>query len=428
MNHKKFFGTANAALMIVIILTLVLAPGAWAQSKFKTLYKFTGGTDGSQPRAGLIFDQAGNMYGMTQGGGANGFGTVFKLTPNSDGSWSETVLHRFTGDTDGFMPHAGLTFDVAGNLYGTTSAGGAYGSGTVFELTPSSDGSWTENVLHHFNGKDGRDPMAGLIFDAAGNLYSTTFAGGAPELCVPSGGCGTVFKLTPNSDGSWTESVLYSFCSIAHCTDGGTSQAGLTFDAAGNLYGTTPLYGSRIAFGYGVVFKLTPNSDGSWTEAVLHQFRGGKDGGHPYANVTFDAAGNLYGTTNAGGAYGGGTVFELTPNSDGSWTENVLHHFNGKDGRGPMAGLIFDQAGNLYGTTEGGGNPSCGSYSNGCGVVFRLTPNAKGRWNETVLHTFTDHPGAFPLAGLVFDAAGNLYGTTSGDGTTTFGSVFEITP
>jgi uncharacterized repeat protein (TIGR03803 family) len=184
----------------------------------------------------------------------------------------------------------------------------------------------------------------------------------------------------------------------------------------------------------GVIFELTPNPDGSWKEKVLHTFMDGKDGESPNGALIFDQAGNLYGTTVGGSNLGDcdgvgcGTAFKLTPNPDGSWTESVLHHFTGgKDGADPAAGLIFDHAGNLYGTTEAGGNLNCNSGV-GCGVVFKLTPNSNGGWQERVLHAFTDRAGAFPLAGLIFDAAGNLYGTTGGDGTTTFGSVFEITP
>ena len=243
MHYKKFLGTASAALMIVIVVTLVLVPSASAQSKYKTLHKFTGGKDGSQPWAGVIFDQAGNLYGTTWHGGNQGIycldpsgcGVVFKLAPNSDGSWTESVLYNFcslTNCSDGKSPFAGLVFDQGGNLYGTTVNGGAYDDGTVFELAPKADGIWTETVVYNFTGDaDGSGPAAGLAFDAAGNLYGTTSSGGNLSGC-DGFGCGVVFKLAPSLGGSWTDSVLYSF---QGGTDGAAPNASLTFDAAGNL-------------------------------------------------------------------------------------------------------------------------------------------------------------------------------------------------
>jgi uncharacterized repeat protein (TIGR03803 family) len=391
-------------------LTLVLGSSAWA-AEYKTLNKFKqAGGGGSSPFAGLIFDAAGNLYGTTRYGGTHDHGTVFQLTPNGDGSWTKHTLHSFRHN-DGHNPLSSLIFDAAGNLYGTTSEGGAQSEGTVFQLTPNGDGSWTESVLHSFSGSDGANPAAGVIFDAAGNLYGTTSWGGAS-------GCGTVFELMPNGDGSWTESVLHSF-NDNECN----TPSGLIFDAAGNLYSTTFYGGPHDA---GTVFELTPNGDGSWTESVLHSFNG-SDGSGLFGGVTFDAAGNLYGTTSWGGGFGHGTVFELTPNGDGSWTEHILHSFGKHDGYNPQCSLIFDAVGNLYGTTNYGGSGSaCGTQ--GCGTVFELTPNGDGSWTESVLHKFKNHPSAYTYAGLVFDQAGNLYGTTYGDGTTTFGSVFEITP
>jgi len=352
MNAKKFSGTACAALMIAIAM-FMLAPGAWAASKYKTLHRFRG-KDGRQLEAGVILDAAGNLYGTTYGGGP-AYGIVFRLTPKSDGSWSETVLYNFQSGFDGSLPAASLIFDAAGNLYGTTSeGGGACYCGAVFKLAPNQDGSWTESVLYSFmGGSDGADPVASLIWDSAGSLYGTTAGGGS--------------------------------------------------------------------FGNGTVFKLTPNQDGSWTESVLYSFMGGSDSGSPYASLIFDSAGSLYGTTAGGGSFGNGTVFKLTPNQDGSWTEQVLHGFNYKDGEYPSAGLIFDAVGNLYGTAASGG-----AY--GYGVAFEMRLKPSGKWGYRVLHSFADRPGALVLAGLTIDATGNLYGTTCGDGSKTFGSVFEITP
>ena len=235
-----------------------------------------------------------------------GCGTVFRLVKSADGSWTETVLHTFTGDKGGSYPSAGVIFDPAGNLYGTAVGGGAYGYGVIFKLTPNQDGSWTEKVIHSFTGgKGGANPYATLIFDTAGNLYGTTVGGGI--------------------------------------------------------------------YGYGVVFTLTLNADGKWTENVLHQFTGGKDGANPYAGLVSDKDGNLYGATWAGGAYGYGTVFKLGLGLDGKWREHVLHAFAGQGARNPYAGVILDGAGNLYGTTAGG-DQNCGNWINDCGAVFEITP------------------------------------------------------
>jgi uncharacterized repeat protein (TIGR03803 family) len=405
MSYKKFLGAASAALMVVIVVTLVLVPAAGAASKYKVLHAFHG-KDGSTPYGGLIFDEAGTFYGTTIGGGAHDVGSVFELAPNADGSWTESVLHSFNR-SDGRQPNAALIFDAAGNLYGTTARGGAR-AGTVFELTPNADGSWTESLLHSFDGSDGEYPSARLIFDAAGSLYSTTEIGGTHNL-------GTVFKLTSNADGGWMESVLHSF--KYGDGDGYYPTGGCIFDAAGNLYGTTTRGG---AHGNGAVFKLTPNADGSWTEKVLHSFNR-SDGESPSAGLIFDAAGNLYSTTAYGGAYGRGTVFKLTASADGSWTESVLHSLNKQDGRYPAAGLIFDTAGNLYGAAYSGGS------ANG-GAAFKLSPNQDGSWTYSLIHIFQGTPALNPSAGLVLGSTGILYGTTAGCRSGCQGVVYQITP
>jgi uncharacterized repeat protein (TIGR03803 family) len=325
-------------------------------------------SDGWLPRTDVIFDAAGNLYSTTDWGGANPYcncGTVFELTPGANGTWTETVLHNFEND-NGNSPFAGLTWDAAGNLYGMTAVSRiSAGNGLVFKLTPNQDGRWTMSMLHRFKGgRDGSFPDYGnLIFDGAGNLYGTTEAGGRGSCNWQNPGCGTIFELTPNADGSWKEKILHRF---SGGYDGAGAEGALTFDASGNLYGTTLSGGAR---GYGNVFELTPNADGSWKERVLHQFTGGRDGANPYSGVIFDAAGNLYGATSAGGAHRHyGNVFKLTPNADGRWKENVLHQFTGgKDGGSPYGGLIFDGAGNLYGTARVGGK-------RGNGVVFEITP------------------------------------------------------
>jgi uncharacterized repeat protein (TIGR03803 family) len=285
-------------------------------------------------------------------------------------------------------------------------------------------------VLHDFGGMDGVFPN-GLIFDAAGVLYGTTEGGGGwGRPCNPTGGCGTVFELSPEAGGGWTEQVLYSFCAQTDCTDGDEPYAGLIFDAAGNLYGTT-FYGGT--YGYGTVFELTPEAGGGWTEKVVYSFNpnNGTDGAYPYAGLIFDNNGNLYGTTSYGGTYDYGMVFELTPAQGGGWTEQVLYsfNFNGTDGYGPLACLIFDKAGNLFGTTVFGG-----TYDSG--TVFELTPAEGGGWTEKVPHSFNGrNDGANPYAGLILDENGNLYGTTAGGqgrtheaGANNAGTVFELMP
>jgi uncharacterized repeat protein (TIGR03803 family) len=421
-SGKKLLRRLCLASMTVVSLVLALGFASHAETakKFKTLHTFlvSRNNDGIYPTGGLVLDPAGNLYGTTvYGGGSKNSGIVFKLTPNRGGSWNEKVIHRFGGSHDGAAPYAGLILDQAGNLYGTTYyGGGTKYAGTVFKLAPNPDGSWTESVLYKFcsitNCGDGAAPSAGLVLDQTGSLYGTTQYGGANRN-------GVVFKLTPDQAGEWTENVLYSFCSLSNCIDGSESRSGLVFDKAGNLYGTT-LYGGPNTTG--VVFELMPSENGGWKESVLY------DKGVFFASLIFDNAGSLYGTI-PGGPYKNGAVFRLSPNPDGRWRGTVLHIFTGgRDGGEPLANLNFDMAGNLYGTTYRGGNfTSCGGI--GCGIVFKIAPDSKGEWHETVLHAFVDHPGANPLAGVIFDAAGHLYGTTRGGGVfNTHGSVFEITP
>lgn len=410
-EFRPAVGKALVDAITILILTLALVSTSVGQNKFRNLHTFPY-KQAHEPAAGLIFDAAGNLYGTTEKGGVMACGSVFKLSPNSNGSWSETVLYSFSGRTtaDGCQPSASLVFDKLGNLYGTTQRGAGgrcptfgirRGCGTVFKLTPNPDGSWTHTVLHDFlSGPLWRSEhvlYAGLVLDAAGNLYGTTADHWAFYY-------GTVFKMAPNPDGTWTWSTIYTMAT--------QSMAGLIFDADGNLYGTA----------ISNVFKLTPNPDGSWTPYVLYTFTGGADGGQPHADLVLDAAGNLYGTTLNGGAYGYGVVFQLTPKPDGSWTETVLHQFtNGKDGSNPYGSLSLDSAGNLYGTASSGG-------AFGYGVVFKLAPERNGTWTEGVLHAFTNAQGSHPRSGFVDDGVGNLYGTTYGDGSKTFGTVFEITP
>jgi len=412
---------------------LTIAVPLFAASKETVLHSFNG-NDGANPYAGLAFDAAGNLYGTTVGGGPPGGGVVFQLVPGAKSKWNEKVLRTFgyVAGRGGSLLSADVIFDSAGNLYSTAPDGGSYGNGTVFELTPRARGKWALKVLNNFhNTKDGDGPFAGVIFDASGNLYGTTFVGGN-ENCNEGFGCGTVFELMPGANGKWTKTVLHRFDG----TNGYRPFAGLAFDGAGRLYGTTHNGGTKSGCdfneGCGTVFQLTPGAGGKWTEAVVHRFGKGNDGANPYAAVIFDAAGNLYGTTYYGG-YGSGTVFELTPGAENHWTEKVLYSFCSvagcPDGANPVGGLIFDAAGNLYGTTLLGG-----TYASG--IVFKLTPGANGKWTQNVLHSFGEgKDGVNPAGGLIFDAAGNLYGTTqvggaycTANGGYGCGTVFEITP
>ena len=394
-----------AAVMVAAILVM-LGPSSvptHAQG-VKVLYSFTGGTDGAYPYASLVRDAAGNLYGTTSEGGdfacsSAGCGTVFKV----DASGNETVLYSFRGGSDGAYPQASLMRDGAGNLYGTTSAGGTSKNGTVFKV----DSTGAERVLYSFRGypSDGADPRGGLIKDSAGNLYGTTSLGGTTP-CNPDTGCGTVFKLSA----SVNETVLHSFTGVP--PDGASPFDGLILDWAGNLYGTTDGGG---AYGFGTAFKL----DTAGNQTVLHSFSEGSDGGLPVGGLVRDAAGNLYGTTSMYGSsfIPGGTAFRL----DAAGTLTVLHTFiGGTDGRNPYDGLVLDAAGNVYGTTAYGGDMSC-NYPTGCGAVFQLSPTGK----ETLVG-FNAADGANPWAGLVRDSAGNLYGTTVNGGAYGYGVVFEL--
>jgi uncharacterized repeat protein (TIGR03803 family) len=376
-------------LAITLVAAVVASQPAQAQT-FTVLYAFTGGADGGYPYAGLIQDASGDLYGTTEGGGASGYGTVFIVNTIQ----KEIVLYSFAGPpNDGAYPYGSLVADASGNLYGTTESGGASGNGTVFMLEKTGE----ETVYHSFAGppKDGAYPYAGLVRDANGNSYGTTEGGGASRY-------GTVFTLDPTGK----ETALYSFPGYPN---GAYPFAGLLLGASGALYGTTESGGHH---GYGTVFTVAKTGK----ETVLYKFTGApKDGVSPYAGLIQDLAGNLYGTTELGGR-GYGVLFKLLKTG----REKVLYKFTGfpSDGEYPIGGLVQDKSGNFYGTTKGGG-------ANGCGTVFELSTTG----TETVLHSFdcsTD--GGYPYAGLIIDAAGNLYGTTTSGGPSGAGTVFEITP
>jgi uncharacterized repeat protein (TIGR03803 family) len=419
-------------LMIAALLYVV--PPLFGADKEHVLHKFGKGSDGIAPLGNLIFDTAGNLYGTTYAGGKNlcgydtGCGTIFELIPRNDGTWKEIVLHDFgSSDSDGFNPDGGLVFDEVGNLYGTTTDCNVDNclGGKVFELSPQSGGNWKLSTLYAFTGgKDGGDPAGGnLIFDRVGNIYGTTFSGGEHDS-------GTVFELTRQANDTWIEKVLHSF----NVRDGEYPAGGVVFDADGNLYGMT-CCGGKYGYscspnnsGCGVIFELMPQSGGTWREKVIHNFHF-KDGANAAGGFIWDAKGNLYGSTQWGGAPNSGcgsvncgVVFELSRDSRGKWLEKILHRFNYADGSSPEGNLLLDAAGNLYGvTTFGGAHQEGCSYN--CGVAFELVQGMNGKWTERVLHSFGGHDGEYPPAGLIFDAEGNLYGVTQGlDGPNCAGS------
>jgi uncharacterized repeat protein (TIGR03803 family) len=555
MRPKRLSPALYSALTLAA-LALIFATNAAAVNE-KVIHNFIISPHGAFPAGQLLADPAGNLYGATYYGGEHGYGTVFRLTRKPDGKWVETILHSFVQGPL-FGPSGDLTFDTSGNLYGTIVEGGnqrcPYGCGMVFELSPTADGKWTYSVIYRFKGKndadypngivlyagnlygttlnsdnassivfelvssskgwtektiynfgttvtlaglaidavgnlygrlyhgqytsifqlvrrrdgkweknilcgncmvrgipvfdqtgnlyigahdrvlelvrkqnwqritiaefsgrDGSEATGALTFDESGNLYGTTQNGGDLGTCLPRGiGCGTVFKLTRGKNGEWEHTVLYRFKGERD----GAAPYGMIFDNHGNLYGTTPSGGDLACGDYnstpgcGTVFELAPTSGGDWEYSLIYPFGIGKDGGGP-SGLVADASGNLYGALSE--SPGCGSAYKLTPSPHGGWKEQVLYQFKcGVDGAYPLSSLIFDSAGNLYGTTLQGGRISsnaCGG--NGCGTVFQPSPSSSGGWTERVIYSFTGHAdGYFPAAGLVLDAAGNVYGTT----------------
>src|SRR5271165_443975 len=393
-STKLAAAAIRGVLTLAVFSALLLIAARPAQTQTETvLYNFTGGSDGANPVSSLTSDGAGNFYGTTMYGGAFGGGTVFELSPNSNGGWTEQVIYSFCSVggvrcTDGASPFGSVIFDSVGNLYGTTYSGGACGAGVVFELSPGGT-SWTETVLSSCAG----GTESGLIMDPEGDLYGTS-----------NGGHGFwIFELSP-SGGGWTEQQIYA---------GGydTVVAGLTMDAAGNIFGAS----------FYSVFELSPNGTGGWNPAVIHNFNGAaNDGSIANGTPALDKAGNLYGTTYEGGAKNHGTVYELSPEKNGEWTEEILHSF-GNNGVGPWAGIVAAAAGNTYGTTVGGGKSRSGT-------VYELVARAgAGIYKEKVLWSLNGTDGSNPYGSLILDRAGNLYGTTLFGGSSGAGVVFEVT-
>jgi uncharacterized repeat protein (TIGR03803 family) len=329
------------------------------------------------------------------------------------------TLHTFSGKYDSGYPAGGLILDAHGNLYGTNEGAGQTPDGIAFELArPVSGADWPLTPLFSFGPPYGFGAGSNLAFDGNGNLYGTTASGGA--RCT-FGTCGTVFELSPDGSGGWQGRTIYEF---QGGNDGSGPIAGLVLDANGNLYGTTTFGGGSCAFsisGCGIVFELTP-ANGLWTESILHHFAG-TDGLLPQAGLVFDTQGNLYGTTSNGGSgsCSCGTVFELSPATGGTWMWKGLHEFSGNDGAYPSSTLVFDKAGNLYGTTLEGGRSNDG-------LVFRLVPSPNGGWKEQLLHSFQGLDGQAVWVGVVLDASGNVYGTAQGGGSAGDGVAYALRP
>ena len=427
--------TTSGTLLTALLIFTAYTAAQTSLPRLTTLHEFAGHpNDGGNPGYGaMAIGKGGVLYGTTVAGGTSDKGTVFSATPPASpgGAWTETVLYSFTGQPkDGWNPEARVAIGTGGVLYGTTSfGGGTSNDGTVFSLTPpaSPGGAWTEAVLYSFaGGSDGYGPVAGVVIGKGGVLYGTTMAGGTS-------GYGTVFSLTPPASpgGVWTEAVLHSF--TGYPSDGNSPHAGVAIGKGGVLYGTTSYDGTH---GLGTVFSLTPPASpgGVWTEAVLYSF--GINGATPWTGVVaIGTGGVLYGTTSAGGTFGVGTVFSLTPPASpgGAWTFSILYSFAGPPGDGmvPYAGVAIGTGGVLYGTTINGGTGNCTGFGQqGCGTVFSLTPPASpgGVWTEAVLYSFTGGSDGYePLAGVAAGKGGALYGTTCCGGTV-FGTVFKLKP
>jgi len=406
------FSLAIASISATILSFAAALPAPAAET---VVYSFNGAPDGDTPDGNLVLGTDGSLYGTTVWGGAHGKGSVYKLT-SIGGFYSESTIYSFKGGRDGQTPSGAVSLDSIGNIYGITAWGGkgceSLGCGTVFELSP--DGaSWKEKVLYRLRDtREGNDSLGGLTRDPQGNLYGTTAYGGN---CGGASGSGTVFELSL-IDGRWKSNILSTFCKAG----AGPAYGSVVLDKAGYLYGTA---GS-------MVFRIANTNGKGWRQTALHDFS--QDGGYAMlmGGVTLDDAGNVYGTNASGGSgcdgAGCGTVFELEAAK--GWKAKTLYTFNGADGDEPFDAPSTDAAGNLYGTTIGGGG--CGGD---CGLVYKLSPRARGEWKETVLHAFGNEQGDgySPLAGVTLDISGNLLGVTTKGGAGDYrrcdcGSVYQI--
>jgi len=409
----------SPAAALTFILGLAIMTQAVQAQTYHVIYSFTGGQDGAYPSTGLTIDSADNMYGTAFGGGAAGFGTVYSLD-NENGSWILRPIYSFQAGRDGAGPIARLVVGPDSELYGSTAAGGGgpclldngyRGCGTVYKLQPLARApltvlyNWSSTILYRFSNDDGAYPQGELTFDSSGNIYGTTVNGG-------SAGWGLIYKLVP-SGGGWNQSILYQARGNG---DGAYPWGGVVFDQSGNLDG---VFSQNGPHDYGAVYQLSPSGSG-WTEHTIHGFTfHGNDGAAPQGGLILDGSGNLFGST-VHDVNGGGTVFELEL-SGGGWSYNFLYGLGGGIGLGPYDKLTMDSAGNLYGTTYGDGQYGFGS-------VFKLTRSGGG-WTYRSLHDFTGRgDGGNPISRLVFDSAGNLYGTAFSGGAHNQGVIFQITP
>ncbi len=405
--------------LFCLFLTVTFASAVFASDRLTTLYSFSGKSDGAEPSSGLVADASGNLYGVTFYGGScsrsEGCGTVFELSPNGSGGWSENVIHTFAGGSDGELPVGNLIFDANGNLYGTTSGGGPYNQGTAFELSPGASG-WTEQIIYSFGSSSSGDiPSGSLTVDADGNLYGMTIF--SPNTTVG----GTVYEISPGG-GGWTQTIVYNF---AGGSDGKWPYGSLTLDAAGNLYGTASeggIINSNCSFGCGTVFRLSSSSTG-WTFHRIFAFAG-PDGSGPISAPIMDKAGNLYGTTRYGGgkcssSSGCGVIYNLAETEPGAWKAFLLHVFtDAADGADPFGPLIFDGKGNLYGTTAGSGVADIST-------VFEVSPVTTGGSTFQTIYSFgIANVVAFP----VLFKSEDLFGCTELGGQHGLGSVFQLAP
>jgi uncharacterized repeat protein (TIGR03803 family) len=413
MTHKFL---QLARYILTIFLAALFSIGSAFAEKVLYTFPYTG-ENGLHPQAKLVY-RSGKLYGTTQQGGGSscaplstGCGVVFEVAESSDGSANFRLLHALQGGKDVSTPVGNIVFDAAGNLYGVASGGGAHNLGGIFKLAPGAGGNWIETVIHSFAGPDGQVPRAGLtIDDAAGNLYGTTSLGGA-------NGLGLVFELSPDSHGEWTETVLYNF---QGSPDGASPWSEVSFDSQGNIFGTTGGGGNNNS---GSVYELAPNGSGGWNESVIGRFKNAQIG-YPHSELLLASAGDIFGVGQGDGE--GGEVFHLTQNNDGSWTETTIFTFGAHSGINPYGGLATDAEGNLYGTT-----PNGGFYD--LGTVYRLSPGSGSAWTHTTIHSFAAEgrgDGENPEAGLTEGEPGVYYGTTFGElyEATQAGTVFTIKP
>jgi uncharacterized repeat protein (TIGR03803 family) len=413
-NHTRLQVQQSSIRFFICLLALVIGTARLTLAQTETVIAYTG-----LNYAGMIFDSAGNLYGVTNTGGSStncpgfeGCGTVFELSPAGGTTWTQTTIYNFQDLADGAYPFGGLVFDAAGNLYGTNTGGGTYNAGVAFKLSPRSGSSWTFTPLYSFGqSNQSVPPSSPLTLDAAGNLYGITLGGGRYFY-------GSAFKLS-NVAGVWKEQILHSFGGPG---DGAQPYGPLVIDAQGNLYGTTSAGGSTT---WGIVFELSHQPSGAWTENLLYTFA---SGGSPEAGLILDSAHNLYGTTQTGGAHGAGGVFRLTRvNQNGSlvWKYIQLYSFTaGADGSNPTSPLTFDASGNLYGTDSAPATGCQGFY--GCWQVYKLSVGSNGLWHIAALYPIPAQSD--PANGsLVLDSFGDIFGTAYDNHYYGGAEVYEVT-